>query len=290
MRQTAASGSSKATDSFDINSDAWLRTAIRETQEDGWDSMTGRRLLHALRERCRIWAPAVDRHCGQDVPTTDAAELLSTAWLVLDRSADKVVDAEHSWAYLWRAVRNDAAVQCTSTAVVSESIVRRSPSDARTMATPVRVGNAGWILDRTVTTVYGSAEAAPTSGWSPALQGLLQLIVHRGGDQDFWADAIDQAVNTLASSRRSYEEHSLRRDPYLRGILGLSPDQLSALSALLIGTRRGDRARQSLLLALHRNPAAVEAEVPGADRRMTTLLEVDLARRGRAGTPSMSAA
>jgi len=79
----------------------------------------------------------------------------------------------------------------------------------------------------------------------------------------------------MADSRRSYEEYDLRRDPYLRTVLGLEPEQLSALAALLIGTRRGDRERQSLLLALHRDRTVTPDRVPGATERIGRLLGAD---------------
>jgi hypothetical protein len=54
----------------------------------------------------------------------------------------------------------------------------------------------------------------------------------------------------------------------------LRPEQLSALGALLTGTRRGKRAQQSILLALHRNPNAAADEVPGAAHRINLLLDL----------------
>ena len=75
----------------------------------------------------------------------------------------------------------------------------------------------------------------------------------------------------MADARRSYEEYTLRRDPYLRAVLGLSLDELSALSALLIGPRKGDRAAHSLLLALHRDLTVPTDSVLGAQARISLL-------------------
>lgn len=63
----------------------------------------------------------------------------------------------------------------------------------------------------------------------------------------------------------------LRHDPYLRQVLGLTPDELSALGALLIGPRKGDRAAQSLLLALRRDVATPTESVLGASARVALL-------------------
>lgn len=90
-------------------------------------------------------------------------------------------------------------------------------------------------------------------------------------EADFWADAVDRALDVMAGARRSYEEVALRRDRYLRDVLKLSATELAALAALLIGPRRGDRAAQSLLLALHRDPAARFADVVGAVDRIAFL-------------------
>lgn len=145
----------------------------------------------------------------------------------------------------------------------------------------MRVGDDAWLLDRAVTPTWGKPHRGwddVTASWSPALTTLLRLIQRHGGDGDFWADAIDRAVEVIADARRSYEEHALRRDPYLRDTLGLTHDQLAALGALLIGTRPNNRARHSLLLALHRDPGTSIDAVPRARERLAALLASPAAR------------
>ena len=90
-------------------------------------------------------------------------------------------------------------------------------------------------------------------------------------ERSFWIDAVERALDVMAGARRSYEEYQLRRDPYLRDQLGLTLPELSALAALMIGPRRGNRAEQSLLLALHRDPATPVDLVVGAARRLSVL-------------------
>ena len=77
------------------------------------------------------------------------------------------------------------------------------------------------------------------------------IIVEAGGEPALWADALDRAIDVMANARLSYHECTLRQDPYLLEVLGLHPKELSALAALLIGPRRGDRKWESLLVALH---------------------------------------
>jgi hypothetical protein len=250
--------------------DAALRRLLGLVQDEGWDGRAGTALLALLEEHATRWAPPVDRHCGLPYGTTAPHDLLREAWLVLDRFAPRVLAADAPWAYLWNAVRNAAAVAAAGAAVASPALAERDLRRCRDIRPPLRVGDETWRLDQAITPDSTSASAG--SHWSPSLQRLLDLIVVRGGDRRLWADAIDRSLDVMADSRRSYEEYNLRRDPYLRSSLGLEPAQLSALAALLIGTRRGDRGRQSLLLALHRDRTVTPERVPGAAERIGRLL------------------
>lgn len=49
----------------------------------------------------------------------------------------------------------------------------------------------------------------------------------------------------MADARRSYEEYMLRRDVYVREVLGLTLDEISALAALLIGPQGRPRGSVS---------------------------------------------
>jgi hypothetical protein len=124
---------------------------------------------------------------------------------------------------------------------------------------------------------WEDAAAKPASSgfcadWSPALRAFIRIIVDAGGEERFWTDAVGRAVDVMADARQSYQEWALRRDPYLTGVLGLLPSELSALAALLIGRRRGDRAQESMLLALHRDLATTADDVPRARERLAVLL------------------
>lgn len=149
---------------------------------------------------------------------------------------------------------NAAAVD--RTALCSHAFARRSLDEARTMAPPVRLGLDTQPLDCVVVHIADrpSGRQSITARWSPALHAFLDILEEYGGERAFWADALDRVIDVMADTRRSYQETAVRSDPYLRNILGLQPAQLTALAALLVGTRRGRRAEQSLLRALHRDP------------------------------------
>ena len=252
--------------------DGELSRMVRDVDVHGWDGAAGRRLLAAVEEHCRGWAIALDRHCGLDYGTVDPRDLVTEVWLVLNQYPQRVINAEAPWAYLWNAVRNATSVAAAGAAIGSMALAERDMTTCRKIPPPVRVGEETWRLDRAI--IPDTDGQASGNRWSPALRCFLELLVERGADRRFWADAIDRAVEVMADARRSYEERDLRRDPYLRLVLELRPEQLSALGALLIGTRRGNRAQQSLLLALHRNPDAAVEELPGAADRINRLIDV----------------
>jgi hypothetical protein len=248
--------------------DAQLRQLLAAVHDEGCHA--GRSLLALLEEHAHRWATAVDRHCGLSYGTTAPHDLLREAWMVLDRFGPRVLQADAPWAYLWNAVRNAAAVVAAGSAIGSPALAERDLRRCRDIRPPLRVGDETWRLDQAVAS--DPTARSDRSHWSAPLERLLDLVVERGGDRSLWADAIDRSLDVMADSRRSYEECNLRRDPYLRSTLGLQPEQVSALAALMIGTRRGDRERQSLLLARHRNRTVTPEHVPGAAERIGQLV------------------
>jgi hypothetical protein len=183
---------------------------------------------------------------------------------VLDRAGHRVAGADDPWAYLYRAVWKICHEEHEAQTLLSRvsRVVRRQgmPAGAR------RVGDL-WQWDQTV-----QARSMPAEPAAPLVRRAVDLIVEAGGDRDFWEDAVSHAVDVMARARRSYEVCELRRDPYLRQELGLAPRELSALAALLIGPRSGDRSVQSLLLALSRDLRSTLDDVVGARARFSGLL------------------
>jgi len=255
-----------------------LRAALAEIGSQGWDSEAGRAVMYSLTSRCAGWSAKMSRNPGAGGGAADPGDVLSLAWLTLDRFARNVAAADAPWAYLWTAVGRAMAVDAAAAAMLSERAVRRARSNwpvgvHRLGADDVRVGPTagldgtapGLVTDR-------DRDRDRDGAQSPAAAALVRHLA--GSDPSgiaFWADAVDRALEVMASARRSYEEVSLRRDLYLRDVLSLSGAELAALGALLIGPRRGDRAAQSLLLALHRDPTARPEDVVGAVDRIAFL-------------------
>jgi hypothetical protein len=246
-----------------------LRNAIVAVQEHGWDSDAGRSLIEALQERAPRWARALDARMGNHPDATDPDDVLRTAWLTLHTFGAHVAASTAPWTYLWTTVRRTLAVDNTEQACLSSGVLRWYRARGESPPTAVRAGvdTAAWEA----ATGFGQS-AGGRSEWSPALRAFVGIIVTAGGDESFWEDVVGRAVDVMSDARHSYEEWALRRDPYLTGALGLLPSELSTLAALLVGRRRGDRARESLLLALHRDLTTTADDVPRARERLAVLL------------------
>ena len=256
-----------------------LRHALNVIKLRGWESDTGRDVIAAVRQRSGSWAALVDRRCGLPTGTMDPGDVVTTAWFTLSRFADNIARANAPWAYLWISVSNSLAVDNADDAYLSRA------SNARDKwSTPVRAGLDDQVFAGGTTPEVVRDLDVDTAdlrcSWSPALYAMLRLFTEAGGNEGFWADAIDRAVDVMASSKRSYEVVNLRHDPYMLHVLGLTPAELSALAGLLIGPSRADRGVGSLLLALHRDLASSLDDVAGARGRVALLLSRCHARQG----------
>ena len=246
-----------------------LRDAIRTVVDSGWECDAGRAVLVALQERAPRWARALDARMGNQPDSTDPADVLRTAWLTVHTFGAHVAESKTPWTYLWTTVRRALAVDNTEQACLSSGVLALYRQRGESPPTAVRAGIETAVWENAAAR---SASSGSCAGWSPALHAVVRLIVDAGGEERFWADAVGRAVDVMADARQSYQEWALRRDPYLTGVLGLLPSELSALAALLIGRRRGDRAQESLLLALHRNLTTSADDVPRARERLAVLL------------------
>jgi len=274
-----ASSLSGGADALDVDTNEGLRAALDLVAAQGWESDPGRAVMRALTKRCAKWGANM-AHKDWAGGETDPGDVLTLAWITLDRFACNIAAAHAPWAYLWTAVGRAMAVDGAAAAMLSARTVRRPRSEW-----PVGVNRLGADGERLGTRagLDGTALAARDQRQSPAVDALVrQLAGTDPADAKFWADAVDRALDVMAGARRSYEEVTLRRDLYLRDVLGLSGAELAALAALLIGPRRGDRASQSLLLALHRDPSASADDVVGAVDRI-----VFLTARRRAATAAL---
>lgn len=255
-------------DVLDVDTNEGLRAALGEVATHGWESAAGRAVMRALTKRCAKWGVNMAHRDGAG-GEADPGDVLTLAWITLDRFARNVVSAEAPWAYLWTAVGRAMAVEGAAAAMLSARAVRRPRSEW-----PIGVNRLG-ADDECLAARAGLDGTAPDGaghGRSPALKAVVRHLAGTDrAEAEFWADAVDRALDVMAGARRSYEEVTLRRDLYLRDVLQLTGAELAALAALLIGPRRGDRAAQSLLLALHRDPKARPDDVVGAVDRIAFL-------------------
>ena len=248
----------------DVSANENLRTAVLHVRDIGWENPAGEWLLAGLHSRGPSWAAKIDHWCNRPPGTLAPEDVVTACWYTITRFPDGIVAATAPWAYLWISVRNALAVEIVAESVLSASCARRRHADRPDR--PLRVGLDSQHLDSASETI--SAERP--SHRSDGLTTLIAILA-------FWADVVERALDVMADSRRSYEETNLRRDAYLLYEVGLTVDELSALAALLIGPRRGDRAAQSLLLALRREPTTPVDAVPGALRRVRLLQARNLA-------------
>ena len=255
---------------FDASSHEGLRLALHVITEAGWDSAAGQAVVEALQHRAGSWAFLVDRRCGRPAGATDPADVVAVAWLTLEKFATKTAEAQRPWAYLWTAVGNELTRSAVAEAQLTDAARVRSTSSGP--VTVVRVGLEPAQLDAGGD-VQGVGSQGSDAGaqLSPAVVELAHRLATEGSDVAFWLDAISRALDVMADARRSYEEYMLRRDRYVREVLGLTLHEISALAALLIGPRKGDRATQSLLLALHRDITVPTNTVAGAAVRISLL-------------------
>lgn len=263
---------------YDAGDHEGLRLALRAVDAQGWESSAGRTIVAELQRRSRPWACLTDRRCGRPPGTTEPADVVAVAWLTLQKSPTKVALTQRPWAYLWTVVGNELARAATAESRMTEPSRLRGHTPGP--AVVIRVGLESEALDAALPP---ADESAPDCDASPQVQELARRLSAVDDDIPFWLDAIGRALDVMSEARRSYEEYRLRRDAYMREELGLSLDELSALAALLIGPRKGDRAAQSLLLALHRNVDIPTDQVVGAPARIRLLRK---RRLGSAVSPS----
>ena len=253
-----------------LDDEETLRCAIRTVVGSGWECDAGRAVVEALQDRAPRWARALDARMGNQPDSTDPADVLRTAWLTVHTFGANVAESKSPWTYLWTTVRRTLAVDNTEQACLASGVLRLYRERGETATD--RCAGWGRTLPRGRTPRGASSTSGSRCDWSPALEAFVGVIVDAGGEPRFWEDAVGRAVDVMADARHTYQEWALRRDPYLTGVLGLLPDELSALAALLIGRRRGDRAQESLLLALHRDLATTADDVPRARERLAVLL------------------
>lgn len=254
---------------FDATTHEGLRQALLGVAHAGWGSRAGDAVVDALRQRSGSWAFLVDRRCGRPPGSTDPQDVVAVSWLTLEKFAPRTAEAQRPWAYLWTAVGNELTRHAIADARLTDPARVRGGTSGPVGV--VRVGLEAAILD-SATDPWDCPESR---GAQTPPSGAVVELAHRlsacSAQVGFWLDAIGRALDVMADARRSYEEVMLRHDRYMRETLGLTLDELSALAALLIGPRKGDRAAQSLLLALRHDLDVPTDSVVGALARVRLL-------------------
>ena len=255
----------------DAHTNEGLRAALGEIATYGWDGEAGRAVLHSLTSRCSAWSVAAARAGRTGGGTADAGEVLSLAWLILQGSARNIAAARAPWAYLWICTCRSLAVETVATGLLSTRAVKVDRSFWPLGVT--RCGDETRELAR-VAALNGSLAEGAQADDVPS-PGAVAIVGYLAGDDAeeaaFWLDAVGRAIDVMADARRTYQEVALRRDPYLREVLGLSSAELAALGALLVGPRTADRDAQSLLLAVRKDAGARPQDVVGAVDRIAFL-------------------
>ena len=307
----------------DTWTDEGLRQALRDVVDAGsWDAAAGRRLLRAVRDRAVRNAAHVAAATGAYCDRNLVGDVVTAAWIVLHRHTAQVLDAERPWAYVMRAAQQEVmAESLAERAVTSRTAAsgryrqhvwtalvarvgaaagqvaaalghahreqgRRDESDAGANLTAYRRSEP-ILVERPHEPPPGLEER---DGWYAEFIGLL---VAHGASAPRTTAAVDHLANLFTVTPTKQWETVARHDPVLTR-LGLSPDQASALVALVAGSRRDREAgRPGGLLGVVR--AARERGEPVAlspvdRRRVHTYVGTQSRRRRASADPRLPVA
>jgi hypothetical protein len=286
-------------DVLDMRTDEGFRRALRDVTSAGsWDCLVGRRLLCAVRDRAARNAAHVAGATGARCDRNLVDDVMTAAWVVLDEHTDRVLAAERPWAYVMRSAQQEVMAE----ALAERAVTSRTTASGRHRqhAWKVLVARVGAAAGQVAATLGHSYRGESTAeqpaggalgtayrrgdpvlverpheppsatrvrdGWYAAFIGLL---VGRGADGPVTTAAVDHLADLFSVTPSKQWETAARHDPVLAR-LGLSPDQRSALVALLAGSRRDREAgrRGGLLQAVraaqeHGTPVTLSA----ADRK-----------------------
>jgi hypothetical protein len=252
---------------------------LRAVERSGsWRAPAGERLLAEIRRRAVRNAAHVAAATGTPMGRGLIDDVLLAAWLVLRRHGDKVLSAARPWAYLMSSAQKQvldevrAQELLTNTASIRgrarevlPNVVRPIGTAACDLATALRHeprgAEPGWDNARVARQVRQHEQlpliAAAGEATEPLPMGdrelwfvaFIDLLVSHGADQGVAVAAVDRLADLFAATYIGWWEWAARRDPVLSR-LGLSPDQCSALVALVAGSRKyRHNGKQDSLLA-----------------------------------------
>lgn len=309
-------GNDAHTHHADVATDDGLRQLLNEyTGREWWESPPGRDLLGEIRHRAVRNAAHVaaraDIPAGRDL----VDDVVTAAWLVLHDHADKVISASRPWAYLMSSVERHVfaevraqqlltsptsirgrarevlpqAVRTVGATSLDLAIAFRhestsepdGASDSRIMC-QVRRHADGPLVDQ------GLPSARTDEKREPWYTALIKLLVDHGANQATVVAVVDRLADLFGVTSPGWWEWEARRDPVLTR-LGLTPDQASALVAIVAGGRRHrhNGKADSLLRATRTTQQTVDpAELSRLQqRRMATFTGIWTAPTGATSQP-----
>lgn len=252
------------TRAVDVRTDDGLSRALANvTRARSWEVPTGLLVLEEVRRRAVRVAAHVSSKTGARCDRSLVDDVVVAAWTVLSTQTDQVVAAESRWAYLMSAAGRAVLAEAWGQRYLT-SATRARGEARRWMPRHVDpVGVAAADLEQAmpqpeiVATASLREDSLDRVAW---LDGFVQVLVAAGAARSMTEAAVDRMSELLPRWPNRWET-TARQDPVLAD-LGLSPDQASALVALLAGSRRSGRT-DGLLAAVR------ESLNTGAPLRMT---------------------
>jgi len=259
---------------IDVRTDGGLRHALRRIDaESSWEGPVGHALLSEIRRRAVRNAARVSSMTGAVADRGLVDDVVSAAWLVLQRNADEVINAARPWAYLMYSAQRQVAADVkaqhllTSTSKVRGRSRHLLPRRVRpigaaqaelVVALRHESSGAGGVVrqvghhdERPLVQVPAEPAERPLAAREPWCAEFIELLVDHGADQAVTVSAVDRLSELFTSTPGGMWEWEARRDLVLAE-LGLSVDQCGALVALMAGSRqfRHNGKEDSLLAAV----------------------------------------
>jgi hypothetical protein len=244
-----------------------------------WDLPVAHALVAEIRRRAGRNAKHVASTTGVVLERGLVDDVLLAAWMVLRRHGENVLAAARPWAYLMSSAQRQALDEVRAQQLLTNAasirgrarealphVVRPVGSTSTDLATALRHEPRGVGLDSgadpRILQQVGRHEPLPlladhiehegpgaAGEREPWFTAFINLLVEHGADQAVTVAAVDRLADLFTATYVGWWEWAARRDPVLAR-LGLTPDQCSALVALLAGSRRyRHNGKQDSLLA-----------------------------------------
>lgn len=234
----------------DVRTDDGLSTALAAVNAArSWEGPAGSMVLEEVRRRAVRVAAHVASKTGVRCDRTLVHDVVAAAWAVLSTQTQQVGAAERRWAYVMSAAGKTVLSEAWGQRHLTSATKARGEARAWMPRHVDPVGVAGTDLDRVLQQPLATPAASQVGDPGPAgmVGEFVDVLVAAGADRATATAAVDRMSELLPNWPNRWET-TARRDPVLAD-LGLSPDQASALVALLAGSRRSGRS-DGLLAAI----------------------------------------